>query len=143
MRGLIFEFINDKEKTSSAVQVLHLGGPTRFPRSMSQLHLTAHFGLEHTVATLLEHGENILARDDLGATALHRAAQAGQENVVQLLLEHGADIEASDLQGHKAIHRATIGGNTETVQLLLKKGARLSEAIDGRTALHFAAENGN
>lgn len=143
MKGLIFDFLNDKEKLSSAVQVLHFGGSTRFPRSMSRLHLTAHFGLENTVTTLLEQGENISARDDFGATALHRAAEAGQENVVQLLLEHGADIEAGDVQGHTAIHRATVGGRTETVQLLLKRGASVSKAIDGRSALHFAAEFGN
>lgn len=143
MKGLIFEFLKDKEKLSSAVQVLHICGSTRFPRSMSRLHLTAHFGLEGTVATLLEQGENISARDDFGATALHKAAEAGQENVVQLLLEHGADIEAGDAQGHRAIHRATIKGETGTVYLLLKRGASVSEAIDGRTALHFAAEFGN
>lgn len=143
IKSQILEFLDDEAHISSAVQVMHLTAPARFPEFMSRLHLAGHFGLEHTVETLLQKGDNISVRDGFGATALHRAAEAGQKNTVKRLLEHGADIEAHDSKGHRAIHRATIGGGTETVLLLLDQGANVSEAIDGRTALHFAAETGN
>ncbi|KIW12585.1 hypothetical protein PV08_09863 [Exophiala spinifera] len=143
LKTQIFQFIDNEAQVSSAVQVMHLTAPTRFPEIMSRLHLAAHFGLEETVETLLQNGDSVSARDGFGATALHRAAETGQKNVVKRLLEQGADIESRDSKGHRAIHRATIGGRTETVLFLLDKGANVSEAIDGRTALHFAAETGN
>jgi ankyrin repeat protein len=147
----ILKFLAEEKKLSSAVQVMHFhpdknfytGESQRFARDVTGLHLAATFGLQHITNYLLENGANVKATDSLGATALHNAAQGGHDDVVSLLLENGADVQAQDSKGHTALHRATQSGSRSVVLLLLENGASISKGVDGRTALHFAAEFGN
>jgi hypothetical protein len=47
-------------------------------------------GQEETIKSLIEHGDDINARNNRGYTPLHLAAAKGNSEVVQLLLENGA-----------------------------------------------------
>jgi uncharacterized protein len=51
------------------------------------------------VEMCLEHGADVRAFDNNGATALHTAAGAGLDAVVKVLVEHGADLDVQDKSG--------------------------------------------
>ena len=53
----------------------------------------------HTeIATiLLEHGANINATNNNGATSLMLASQIGHNETIALLLKHGADVNAKNI----------------------------------------------
>jgi ankyrin repeat protein len=71
--------------------------------------------------------------------ALHSAAFNGHEAVVKLLLNHGADINAAD-----RIRQLPFSGHEAIVRLLLNRGVDFKAIIhNGRTSLHFAAQNGH
>jgi ankyrin repeat protein len=59
----------------------------------------------------IEHGADVKAVSDSGATALHYAAQSGLNSVVQLLAAHGAILDATDKQGRMPADNARgVGG---------------------------------
>jgi hypothetical protein len=62
------------------------------PESLAEkLTLTVAMGDLDTLETLLSHGVDVNAKDEMGLTALHTARIQGREDVVQFLLEKGAD----------------------------------------------------
>ena len=109
-----------------------------------------------------------LANND-GRTALHLATEKGAAEIVQLLLKEKADPDIATSDGRTALHMAAEKGDREVLRLLLEAGAdkdvtsssiawRISRCervlfragadatavskVDGRTALHFAAQKG-
>jgi ankyrin repeat protein len=53
-----------------------------------------------TLELLAEHGADVAARDDKGATPLHFAAFLGRVDAARWLLGKGADARAKDAAGH-------------------------------------------
>ena len=89
-----------------------------------------------TVAFLLDHGEDIEARDSYGMTALLSAVSEGHTDTVKLLLDRDADIEAQARNGMTALLSAAtdvspyrdgsaVAGHIEIVALLLDRGANI------------------
>ena len=79
------------------------------------------------------------------AGTLHDAVRSGDVATIHQELEAGADVESTDYFLGTPLHVAVVEGKPAMVRLLIDKGARvdaLSE-VEGRTALHLAAELGD
>lgn len=119
------------------------------------LHSAAKNGHEAVVRALLEMGVDCTITTKSGATPLHWAAKMGHEAVVAALLESEAAVDAAtqDESQSTPLHWVaesccwtTIFKNRDPkpiIQRLLAKGANVKIAnANGKTALHYAAENG-
>ena len=89
------------------------------------LHVAIFSGTPPIGRTLLEHGANPNAPDNLGATALHLASRVHESGTteVELLLEYGANVDVRDAVGRTPLHEAAYWGNLEAVVVLLNRGA--------------------
>jgi ankyrin repeat protein len=83
------------------------------------LHLAALKNNNDIVFTLINHGANIEARDDLGCTALHLACKKGCEQAVDELLINGAYIYAKDERDWTPLHYAAYNGFPKICKNLL------------------------
>lgn len=76
-----------------------------FPESLQQkkgiypIHLSAIKGRQDICNTLLETGENINRKDQLGNSPLYHAVKSDKQDMVAFLLEKGADIYSKNLNG--------------------------------------------
>ena len=75
------------------------------------------------VQTLIEHGVDIRARSNSGATPLLFAARKGSMDAVRALLAAGSDVNGTRPDGATALLVAVINGNEAVVDLLLEHGA--------------------
>ena len=106
------------------------------------LHNSAENDGAKVVASLLDRGADIEARNEKGATPLHFAAAYNRPEVVALLLDRGADIETHTTKGVTPLHIAARYNEPEVVALLLDRGANIEARPEsGRMPLHFAAEH--
>ncbi|XP_067948576.1 ankyrin repeat domain-containing protein 29-like isoform X2 [Watersipora subatra] len=108
--------------------------------------LAAHHGYLPIANYLLDHGVNVNAQNEAGATALIKACERGHKKVVQTLLEHGADVNQTDLVGSTALQWVTRMSDqlVDILKLLLSHdGINVNQRSHkrARTALHCAAEN--
>lgn len=119
------------------------------------LHSAAKNGHEAAVRVLLEMGVDCTITTKFGATPLHWAAKMGHEGVVAVLLENEAVVDAAtqDESQSTPLHwvaesycwTAIFKGRDPApiIKRLLEKGADVKVAnANGKTALHYAAENG-
>ena len=99
------------------------------------------------IASLLEHGADVNAKNEIGLDPLHIAAWAGKSETVRLLLEHGANVNAlSDARYARREMRVTPlllaipNGDLATIRLLVKHGADIDTIRDeeGDTGLSLA-----
>ncbi|XVF12456.1 hypothetical protein REPUB_Repub08aG0120100 [Reevesia pubescens] len=75
---------------------------------------------------------------------LHFAAAKAHTQIVALLLENGADVNSQNYCGQTALMQACRYGHWEVVQTLLHAMCvTRADYLSERTALHFAAVNGN
>lgn len=119
------------------------------------LHSAAKNGHEAVVRVLLEMGVDCTITTKFGATPLHWAAKMGHEAVVAVLLENEAVVDATTQDESKSTPLHWVAEsccwttifksrNPEPIiKRLLEKGASVRVAnANGKTALHYAAENG-
>ncbi len=142
-----------KELLDKGVNV-NLLGPNRNTPIMEAVFA----GHLETVKLLLDHGADLSARKDDGATpmtlapnreiidlfknlnALVDAASKGDNQVVKALIEKGAPLNGLDQFGHSALTESCYNGKTETVKLLLESGADPKiKKMDGATPLSLAS----
>jgi uncharacterized protein len=87
-------------------------------------------GYIEIAALLIEHGANVNARNEDGATPLHQATRWGtvaHQEMCDLLLSRGADINCIDFDGSAGVtplEAARQGNNQRMVEFLLARGAR-------------------
>lgn len=110
---------------------------------VTELHLTAYFGLEDFTKQLIcEYDINSLT--GLLETPLSLSARNGHEAIVKLLLEFGADPESRNVDDQTALMHAARNGHESIVRLLLMNGADVeSEDESGWTVLMHAAVSGH
>ncbi len=108
------------------------------PRSRNQLlHHFARAGDVAAIQLLLEHGADVNALDDHGATALHFAAAEGHLDCATALIDARADL---DLRDHEHASSPVLWARNfhrdELVRLLLDRGARLNAADAAKLGLN-------
>ncbi|KAJ3682116.1 hypothetical protein LUZ60_014689 [Juncus effusus] len=76
---------------------------------------------------------------------LHFASAKGHNELVTLLLEKGAEVNSRNYCGQTALMHACRYGHWEVAQTLLifKSNVTRADYLNGRTALHFAANDGH
>lgn len=117
------------------------------------LHIAAATGSASIVEDLLTLDEpaQLDVVDSMGRTPLFLAALKGQAHVVRVLLEFDADCSIGNIKGRLPLHAAVQESHTDVIKALLdavKPDDGYADIIDhmdidGRTALHEAAVNGN
>lgn len=117
----------------------------------------AYGGHLETVKLLLDHGADLSAKKNDGATAsglahgkevtemfknvsaLVDASTKGNSQALKELIDKGTPLNGLDQFGHSALTEACYGGKTEVVKLLLEKGADPNiKKSDGETPLSLA-----
>ncbi len=85
------------------------------------------------------------AVNENGETPLFHAASNGHEDWVRALLDKNTDFNKSNSNGTLPIHTAAQHGSLPIVRMLISAGAdpRATDATNGGTALHWAADGGN
>jgi ankyrin repeat protein len=81
------------------------------------------------LASILESGSGVNARDTNGATALSHAAMAGHTAVAEQLIKDGAVIDLADNWGATPLMYAVKGGNLAVAELLIKHGANVNRPL--------------
>ncbi|KAI9742546.1 MAG: hypothetical protein M1818_003686 [Claussenomyces sp. TS43310] len=147
---LLFTFLEDHQKSSSAVQVLSVGSyrmndwHNRCRKPSSPLHIIAFWGLAKVPAILFGNGLNIDNQDSHGATILQLAAKRGHNAVVQLLLQRGANVNLRIESEATALSWAARNGYKTIAELLLADRASvMTKDNGGWTALDWAVVGGN
>jgi ankyrin repeat protein len=105
----------------------------------------ARWGKADNVASAIEAGVDVNAKDADGITAIRWAAVEGNATVVEMLAEAGADVDAADAGGVTGLMMAARWAHMKTVQVLVEAGADvnlMSNTGPGRTALMYAAIGG-
>jgi len=101
---------------------------------------------QQIVELLLDHNADMQARTNDGDNALALAVEKNNSGVVDLLVKKHIDLNAGDTGGVTALIFAAdrLGDDATTVRYLLERGAAVDlKDKDGRTALMFAAQQGN
>lgn len=76
-----------------------------------------------TLASLVEQGADVNARNESGQTLLMLAAMDGSEALIEALVYQGADLQARDKNGMTALMHAAAKGELENAEQLLQMGA--------------------
>ncbi|XP_077993179.1 NF-kappa-B inhibitor epsilon-like [Glandiceps talaboti] len=126
------------------------------------LHLAVILKQSRICRKLIVAGATVDARDRHGETPLHLACSGGDMNTVQAVIEPltadetylfkgmrvpqlPQDLELKNYEGFTCLHLAAFGNQLEVLEYLVSKGADINagDGKSGRTALHYAVENGN
>ena len=115
------------------------------PLDISPLHGSSAFGHVDSARILLDHGANVNAHSDEGATPLHLASVHGHLRLAQLLLEHKAISNArTKVSDSTPLYLASEEGHLEIVRLLLDHGADVAAREEkGLTPYQIATRRGH
>ncbi|KAK3942647.1 ankyrin repeat-containing domain protein [Diplogelasinospora grovesii] len=108
------------------------------------LHVAVIRGYKPVIQKLLEAGANPRLPDDLAFVPLHHAAAAGRVSSANLLA-NPRTVNKQDIYGRTPLMMASKNGRHRVVRLLLSCGGadpNSRDAIEGSTALHYAATLG-
>ncbi|MEX2263461.1 MAG: ankyrin repeat domain-containing protein [Bryobacteraceae bacterium] len=110
--------------------------PAAEPRRTALMNAAYHGPLE-SVRLLLEHGEDIEAKDTRGRTALMYAAGSDESSVAvaQLLLKRGADASVKDVRGDTALDFARLRGGADMIRALGGEPAQTANEAPGHESL--------
>jgi ankyrin repeat protein len=115
-----------------------------FERNVSLIMFACYRKMPDAFKYLIQRGENINHRDDMGRTPLFYTANKGDIELVKILLSGNADVDIPMNGGVTPLMAAAYIGNIEIVKLLLDANADVNmEDSEGNTALTYAKENGN
>lgn len=108
------------------------------------LHHASMEGRLNVAQLLLDRGADLDLRDAWGNSALALGISGQHVEIVTLLLQHGALLHPNENTAHPPLYYATTANSTRLVSLLIAEGAKpdFPSAIDGTTALHWAAYRG-
>ena len=113
----------------------------RSSTNTTALMVAASFASLSTVQTLLDLAADADAMDDDHKTALHRAARGTDLEILRTLIKTTKDIDCRDWHGRTPLLCAT---DLRIVNEFLDAGAKIdAQRSDGKTSLHFAAQEGN
>lgn len=134
-----------KALSAAAVQVITDQLRNQLPAELAKRRLTRARGdivvilFEDPCLPVKSHLADNLVDPDV--SPLMRAASGHSLSQFYTLLQAGADVNAHDQMGSTPLMAASFAGNVEMVEALLAHRARVNDKnIDGRTALHYAAE---
>eukprot|EP00658_Telonema_sp_P-2_P042981 TRINITY_DN30944_c0_g2_i2.p1 TRINITY_DN30944_c0_g2~~TRINITY_DN30944_c0_g2_i2.p1 ORF type:complete len:390 (+),score=94.41 TRINITY_DN30944_c0_g2_i2:29-1198(+) len=132
---------------SSAAMLLQAGADVHICShdGTTPLHYAARRQDAELVTVLVEKGSRLEARHESSGTPLQWSAAAGAVNSMAVLLQAGANPSAEDRPGQSVLCAAAAAGSLECCRLLLDSSADPKAAVrdSGKTALHFAAEEGH
>ena len=122
-----------------------------FPRDATPLDLASCLGHVKAARVLIEHGADVMARNEDRETALHLASRNGQAEVARILIEHGTNVAAQNKDGETALHLPLTQSywqiqerHVEVARMLIECGAgAAAQNKDGETPLHLASRNGH
>ena len=109
------------------------------------LHIAASKGHFRLCKVLLEKYKfDIHKKDDSGCSVLHFAAQHGDLQLFCYFRKKGIDVYSRKKNGMNCLHSAALNGHFHLCNLLLQEHSFDIDMTDddGRSVLHFAAENG-
>ena len=94
---------------------------------------------------LIDNGARVNARSNDGASPLMFAAKRGDFLICSFLIQLGAKATAKSKLGWNVFHYAAQSQNVRTLRVLYNEAPEKISCIDndGRTCLHYAAENGD
>ena len=95
------------------------------------------------VRMLLKHKAQVQGPPNAINTPMHMVAEKGFIKTANVLLDFQADPYAKDKSGKPPIYYATANGHYKMVRLLISYGEDVTQAIQGDTLLHLAAEKGH
>ncbi|KAF5828008.1 ankyrin repeat-containing domain protein [Dunaliella salina] len=83
-------------------------------------------------------------QDSFGVTAMYEAVRMGHSEIIEVLKEHNAKLGMDEGKTVGIITEAVIAGDLPQLRSLLSIGVEATWGDhDGRTPMHFAAEEGN
>ena len=112
--------------------------------TVTPLHLSAYFGFEEAVRSLISSSAIPTVPNETGYTPIHFAACNGHLEVVRLLMNSTENPFVRNYSGSTPIHLASGNGHLEVVRLLMTKiDNPIIQNIYGETPIHKAARNGH
>ena len=97
---------------------------TSLSAGASELYAAVAQGKIEPITKLLDKGENIEQRDELGSTPLHFAAREGANDILDTLTRRGADAHAKNNKGETPLDVARIKYLTDTAYQQLQAASK-------------------
>ena len=144
-RGMTpLHFASQHGHTKTAAILIEYGASvhSRSSSGYTPLMLATEKGNYETVEFLLGQGSSVHTTEQMGFTALHLAAVKGYTDLARLLLQKGSNVDAR-ASGKTPLFLSSFSNHREVTELLLRYGSDINaHDIFGRTALHYAAQEG-